>query len=136
MLSWFRYLFCMKENDERRHEKNLAEAIQCLARSIGDLAFKIGSGDNNAILQRLAQVESNILMKLSEVKTAVAEAAADSTEAFTELATRIADLDKQIADLVAAATDPDVTDEKFLADLTTVKTNSAALKNIVSTPAP
>lgn len=75
-------------------------------------------------------------MKLSEIKTQVAAAAADSAEAFSELATRISDLDKQIADLVAAASDPDVTDEVFLTNLTSLRASSQALKDIVPNPTP
>lgn len=71
-----------------------------------------------------------------EIKAQVAAAAARSTEAFAELGTRIADLQKQIDELIAGATDPDVTDEAFLANLQTLKTNTDALADIVPTPPP
>lgn len=72
-----------------------------------------------------------ILMKLSEIKNQIAAAATRSTEAFAELGSRIADLQKQIDDLIAGAGDPDVTDEAFLASLNTLKTNTDALADIV-----
>lgn len=78
----------------------------------------------------LKALESNN-MKLSEVKAAVAASAAKSTEAFAELGTRIGDLQKQIDDLIAGNSDPDVTDESFLANLNTLKTNVDQLAEIV-----
>lgn len=75
-----------------------------------------------------------IHMLLSEIKTQIAQAAAKSTEAFAELGTRIGALQQQIDDLIAGASDPNVTDETFLADLQTLKTNTDQLADIVPNP--
>lgn len=75
-------------------------------------------------------------MKLSEIKAAVAASAKQSTEAFAELGGKIADLQKQVDDLIAGAQDPDVTDEAFLSDLNTLKSNVAQLADIVPNPEP
>lgn len=98
-----------------------------------DIHVFIHLADEESGTQPNCQLES-ILMKLSEIKSAIAEAAAKSTEAFGELSTKIADLQTQIDKLIADASDPDVTDEAFLANLGTLKTNTAALADIVPTP--
>lgn len=87
----------------------------------------------------VALTQLRIIMKLSEIKAQVKAAAAQSAEAFQELGTKIGDLQKQIDDLIAGAADPDVTDEAFLADLNTLKTNAQQLADIVPgspTPTP
>lgn len=95
---------------------------------------------DSATGKQLAEINhklDNLAMKLSEIKAAVADAAAKSTEAFAELSPRIADLQAKIDQLVADASDPDVTDEAFLKDLTTVQTNAKQLADIVpDAPAP
>lgn len=73
-------------------------------------------------------------MKLSEVKAAIAEASKQNAEAFGEIGTRIADMQKQIDDLIAGNSDPDVTDEQFLANLESLKSNAKALADIVPNP--
>lgn len=78
----------------------------------------------------------DIYMKLSEIKTQIAAAAKDSQEAFGELSNKIGDLQTKIDQLVLDASDPDVTDETFLANLTTVQTNARQLAEIVPNPPP
>jgi hypothetical protein len=84
----------------------------------------------------LKQLENLMARKLSEIKADVAAASARSTEAFAEIGKRIADLQKQIDDLLAGNSDPNVTDEEFLTNLETLKTNVASLADIVPNPAP
>lgn len=79
----------------------------------------------------LEEMEKRVNMKLSEIKAAVATAAKQSKEAFAELATRIADLQKKIDDLIEGAKDPDVTDAQFLADLQSVGADTKALADLV-----
>lgn len=73
----------------------------------------------------------DILMKLTEVKAQIAAAAARSTEAFAEISNKITTMQTQIDDLIAGATDPDVTDEAFLANLQALKTTTDQLADIV-----
>lgn len=87
-------------------------------------------------LLAVAVLQLKTLMKLSEVKQQIALAAAQSTEAFSELSAKIAELQKQIDDLIAGAGDPEVGDEAFLADLKTVRANVQALAEIVPNPGP
>jgi hypothetical protein len=82
----------------------------------------------------LKKVGEQILMKLSEIKKLVADAAGKSSEAFAEIGTRLADMQKQIDELIAGNADPDVTDEAFTADLAKLKTTTDALADIVPTP--
>lgn len=88
-----------------------------------------------ATKQDLENLNQDLTMKLSEVKVAVAAAAAEikknNREAFTELGARIADLNQQIADLVAGASDPEVSDTQFLQDLNDAKADAQALADIV-----
>ncbi len=73
----------------------------------------------------------DILMKLAEIKAQIAAAAAKSTEAFAEISTKITAMQTQIDELIAGASDPDVTDEAFLADLQNLKTTTDQLADIV-----
>lgn len=76
-------------------------------------------------------------IKVSEIKAAVAAVAKQNKEALAELGTKIADLNKQIEDLLAGNSDPDVTDEAFEADLKQLQTDAQALADIVpGTPTP
>ncbi len=70
-------------------------------------------------------------MKLNEIKAQIAAAAAKSTEAFAEISTKITAMQTQIDELIAGASDPDVTDEAFLADLQNLKTTTDQLADIV-----
>lgn len=70
-------------------------------------------------------------MKLSEVKAEIAGVRAQATEAFGEVSTRLSDMQKKIDDLIAGSSDPDVTDEAFLADLNALKTDVKQLADIV-----
>lgn len=85
-------------------------------------------------ITELKQQNEQIIMRLSEIKAAVAESAKQSSEAFAELGSKIADLQKQVDDLIAGAQDPDVSDPDFLNDLNTLKTNVAELAAIVPNP--
>jgi hypothetical protein len=82
----------------------------------------------------LQETKETILMKISEVKTAVAEAAAKSEEAFAEVSTRIAALQTQIDALIAGNTDPDITDAAFADSLRRLKISTDALADIVPNP--
>lgn len=78
-----------------------------------------------------------IIMKLSEIKEAVKTAALQNKEAFSEIGAKIADMQKQIDDLISGVSDPEVTDAEFIADLNSLKTDAKALADIVpGTPAP
>src|SRR5688572_5518956 len=107
----------------------LTKAICALTCAVRDL----GSNDTvkQAILKRMDEMESNIMLKVSEIKAAVAEIKKNNAEAFAELGTRIADLQKQIDDLIASQADPNVTDEVFEADLAELKVSAKALADIV-----
>jgi hypothetical protein len=94
------------------------------------------SRDRQAMLSDLQDLQKKLLMKFSELKTQMAALAARSTEAFAELGTKIAALQTQIDELVAGATDPEVTDEVFNADLATLKTNIDLLADIVPASTP
>lgn len=124
---------CSDGEPTRKSFERLAFSILSLSRAIGRLGDET---NNQAILNRIAEMETNLMLKLSEVKAIVAQARKDSSEAIGELANRIADLDKQIADLQVANSDPNVTDETFEADLASLKKDSAALAAIVGTPPP
>ena len=76
-------------------------------------------------------------LKVSEIKAAVATLAKQNKEALAEIGTKIADLNKQIEDLLAGNSDPTVTDEQFEADLKQLQTDAQALADIVpGTPTP
>lgn len=82
-------------------------------------------------------MERNIMVTLGEVKAAVATAAKQNREAFTEIGTKIADLNKQIEDLLAGVGDPQITDAAFEADLLQLQADAQALADIVpGTPTP
>lgn len=100
------------------------------------LVFK-SDPTTEALLSHLNHKIETVIMKLSEIKAAVAAASAKSTEAFSELSAKIAALQTQVEELIAGASDPDVTDEAFLADLTNLQGNINQLAEIVpNEPAP
>jgi hypothetical protein len=76
-----------------------------------------------ATLNDLITTENNIMAKLSVIKAQVAEANRQSQEALAEILAR---LDQ----LVDGATDPDVTDAVFLADLESLRNTVATLANL------
>ncbi len=84
-----------------------------------------------ATKQDIQELKEDLTMKISQIASAVAEIKKNNREAFTELGTKIADLNQQIADLIASASDPDVTDEAFLADLNDAKADAQKLADIV-----
>ncbi len=76
-------------------------------------------------------LHEDIAMKLSQIKTAIAQAGAQQKEALTEIGTQIADLNKQIQDLKDAATDPDVTDAEFIAQIEQLQADAKSLADVV-----
>jgi hypothetical protein len=118
-------------------ESELAHVLVELTFAIRDLTH--GSHRHNgadfATKTDIQTLKVELIMKLSEVATVVAEIKKNNREAFTELSARLADLNQQIADLVAAATDPNVSDQQFLADLNDAKADAQALADIVPNPA-
>lgn len=126
-----------------KRKPDLQEALCLLADEIREsrqqskIALEWFKSHLNTITAKdLDETEKRILMKLSEIKAAVATAAGQSTEAFNELSGRIGELQKQIDDLIAGVSDPEVTDESFAADLETLKVNTQALADIVKTTPP
>ena len=119
-------------------ERELEDAVETLACSIDKLTDQLRHQNNSeTVLHRIAEMDNNMAIQLSQVKAAVAAAAKASKEAFAELGTRIADLNKEIQDLKDGLTDPTVTDEAFEADLRSLATDSQALADIVpGTPTP
>jgi len=113
--------------------RELIAAISSLARAVHGLSENT---NNKSVLKRMEEMENNIMVKVSEIKAAVALAAKNNREAFGELGTRIADLQKQIADLIEANVDPSVTDETFEADLKALGVDAQALADIVPNPNP
>lgn len=87
-----------------------------------------------ATKQDIENLNSDLSMKLSEIKSAIATASRQQKEALSEIGAQLADLKKQIDDLIAGATDPEVTDEAFLSDLQTLQTDAKALADIVPGP--
>lgn len=73
-------------------------------------------------------------MKLSDVKAAILTAAAENTEAFTEISNLITTMQAQIDALIAGQSDPDITDADFLASLQTLSDNAKKLADIVPNP--
>lgn len=84
-----------------------------------------------ATQRAIHQLEDNLLMKLSEIRQAISTASKQNKEALAELGTKIADLNAQIAELIANASDPEVTDEQFLTDLNSLREDAQALADIV-----
>jgi hypothetical protein len=118
--------------------EEIARAIKGLTYAINDLLTEhksqftwMVSHHYFATKQDLERLNHDLSMKLSEIKTAVTTAALQNREAFTEIGTKIADLNQQIADLIKAQTDPDVNDEAFLASLTALQSDAQALADIV-----
>jgi hypothetical protein len=81
--------------------------------------------------QDILNLKEYLDMKLSLIKAAVVAAAAKNTEAFAELGALVALLQQQLADAIANASDPEVTDEAFLASLDTITTTANKLADIV-----
>lgn len=108
------------------------DAILLVARELCGIREQlVNKQDNSAILQGMAEMENRLMIKVSEIKTAVAAARQANREAFTELGTKIADLNKQIADLIAGVGDPEVSDEQFEQDLKDLAVDAKALADIV-----
>lgn len=70
-------------------------------------------------------------IKVSEIKEAVAAFKRQNREALAEIGTKIADLNKQIEDLIAGVGDPNITDEVFEQDLRDLAADAKALADIV-----
>lgn len=121
-----------------RDEEELARAVHGLTHILSDILSEqriqfgwMVSHHHFATKTDIEKLNSSLSMKLSEIKSAVAQVKQQNREAFQELGTKIADLNQQIADLIAAQNDPDVTDEAFLADLEALKADAKALADIV-----
>jgi len=86
----------------------------------------------------LKNLQSNINMKLSELKAQLVTAAAENTEAFAEISAKITDLQTQLQTAIDNLNDPDVTDAETLAALQTVSATAKQLADIVpnTPPAP
>jgi hypothetical protein len=127
-------------DSERRHDEHGedARAIHGLTHILADwlaeskMQFQwMATHHHFATQHDLENLNQDLTMKLSEIKTAISTASRQQKEALTEIGTKIADLNNQIADLIAGASDPDVTDEAFLADLTSLQSDSQALADLV-----
>ncbi len=105
--------------------------MERLAGAIGQLAHAIlDVGQHPRSCQQITKadldnLEQRLSMKLSAIKTQVATAAANTTEALDEIVTKL-------NQLILDAQDPDVTDEAFLANLTTVTSKAEALANVAN----
>lgn len=86
---------------------------------------------NFATKRDIQDLKDDITMKLSEIRQAISTASKQNKEALAELGTKIADLNAQIAELIANASDPEVTDEQFLTDLNSLREDAQALADIV-----
>lgn len=106
-------------------------AIACAIYELAAAVRSHGTDFRPVTKNDLIELEESLTMKLDQIKAAVSAASKQNREAFQEIGTRIADLNQQIQDLQEAATNPDVTDEAFLADLQSLQTDAAALANIV-----
>lgn len=109
--------------------KELIQAIRMLAHEVRE--WRLAEQSQQAILERMDKMEENIMVTVNQIKAAVAEAKKLNREAFGELGVKIADLNKQIADLIAAQGDPNVTDEVFEQDLRDLAADARALADIV-----
>lgn len=103
----------------------LSAAIQELACAVRE------SSRHSATQHALHNLEDTLVMKLSEIKQAIASASRSQKEALTEIGSQIADLKQQIDDLKNAATDPDVTDADFLQQINSLQSDAQALADIV-----
>lgn len=106
-------------------DHELAHAITGLTHVLRDLS------GHCATQRAIHQLEENLTMKISDVKTALQTASRQQKEALAEIGTQIADLNVQIQELRDAATDPNVTDEEFNTLVATLQTDAQALANIV-----
>lgn len=117
--------------------------FEALSRSISKLAdavFALADAENKRGQSRpapcvtvhdLRNMEDRLTMKLDEIKKQIAESRARSQEAFGEISAKIAAQQTKIDELIAAASNPDVTDEAFLADLQSLKATTDQLADIV-----
>lgn len=108
-----------------------------LVRMLSGVIEQLGSIASNSITKSdLAKLERKLTMRLTEVKATIAAAAAKNREAFQELGTKIGELNAKIQELLDQASDPEITDETFLANLQEVKTTGEALAAIVPNSEP
>jgi len=84
----------------------------------------------------LKNLQSNITMKLAELKAQLVAAAAANTEAFAEITAKITDLQTQLQTAIDSLNDPDITDAETLAALQTVSTTAQQLADIVPNTPP
>jgi hypothetical protein len=103
-----------------------------VVRELHEIHEQLRTNNNyNAILVRLAEMEKNMAIKVSEIATAVAQIKANNREALAEIGTKIADLNQQIKDLIEGVGDPTVTNEAFEQDLRDLGADSQALADVV-----
>lgn len=133
-----------KRDDRDRDGQNVAEAVGFIGRELCGIRASLEiicarlcvpqspTTDNTAILERIETKVDQMAIKVSAVKEAVAEIRSANAEAFAELATRVTDLDAQIAALILQLADPEITDAVFEENLEAAKVSSAQLKDIVS----
>lgn len=122
---------------KRSRDPGALEIIHALAVELRKLRLRDNDDTNtNPILSRIEQKVDQMAIKVSEVKEAVQEIRSANAEAFAELATRVTDLDGQIAALILQLADPTITDAVFEENLSAAKASSAQLKDIVSGSGP
>jgi phosphoglycerate-specific signal transduction histidine kinase len=123
---------------KERENEDLTRAIDRLAYAVTDLLCENKSQftwmithHHFATKHDIEDLNSDLTMKISEIKTIIATATRAQKEALAEIGTQVADLKKQIDDLKTAATDPDVTDAEFLTQINDLQTDAQALADIV-----
>ena len=129
-----RSLAGMKERDE----EELARAVHGITHALRDILSEqriqfgwMVSHHHFATKSDIENLNSDLTMKISEIKTAIATASRAQKEALAEIGSQVADLKQQIDDLKNAATDPDVTDADFLQQITTLQADAQSLADIV-----
>lgn len=126
-----------RESEEGWRNWSEKKLLHHIYQGVQDLLLLCKSNSNAITKQDLQGLEEHMTIRVSEVKAAIAEFKKNNAEALAELGTRIADLNKQIEDLIASNADPAVTDEVFEADLRELGESSKALAEIVpGTPTP
>ena len=109
--------------------------MKCLCRLLELLICRDLARFEGKLDQILNHVKEHT-MKLSEIKSQIAEAAKNSREAFSELSTRITDLQTKVDKLQADLADPEVTDEAFAANLQSVSDDVRKLAELTPNPEP
>lgn len=124
----------MKTILSKHKDKNCGDSLETTVNKLATALSNFRKHVNETLEQVLLNQEK-LDMKLSEVKTIINQSSGQTKEALGEIGTKIADLQKQIDDLIAGNGDPEITDEVFLTNLNQLKTDAAALAAIVPNPA-